>query len=146
MIRYVRVERKINTGQNPGTKFLARLFRSNDVSIDQICGEIAESTTLSYPDVLACLKAFEINIAKHVQNGSAVKFNILGAFIPKIKATAMETLEEVDASTIKNFSCRFYPSVDFKRSLAKANFVEADLNIKGIQFNEVGETPEVPAP
>ena len=48
MIRYVRVERKINTGQNPGTKFLARLFRSNDVSIDQICGEIAESTTLSY--------------------------------------------------------------------------------------------------
>ena len=143
MIRYVRVERKINTGQNPGTKFLARLFRSNDVSIDQICGEIAESTTLSYPDVLACLKAFEINIAKHVQNGSAVKFNILGAFLPKIKAIAMATPEEVDASTIKSVSCRFYPSVDFKRNLAKANFVEADLNIKGIQFSQAGE-PETP--
>ena len=139
MIRYVRVERKISTGANIGMKFLARLFRGNDVSIDQICGEIAESTTLSYPDVLACLKAFEINIAKHVQNGSAVKLGVLGAFVPKIKATAKETLEEVDASTIKNFSCRFYPSVDFKRNLAKANFVEADLNIKGIQFKDEEE-------
>ena len=139
MIRYVRVERKISTGANIGMKFLARLFRGNDVSIDQICGEIAESTTLSYPDVLACLKAFEINIAKHVQNGSAVKLGVLGAFVPKIKATAKETLEEVDASTIKNFSCRFYPSVDFKRNLAKANFVEAELNIKGIQFKDEEE-------
>ncbi|MDD2576778.1 MAG: HU family DNA-binding protein [Bacteroidales bacterium] len=139
MIRYVRVFKKVNVGAAPGMKYLARLFRGNDVTIDQLCQEITESTTLSYPDVLACLKAFEINIAKHVQNGSAVKFNILGSFIPKIKATAKETLEEVDASTIKNFSCRFYPSVDFKRNLAKANFVEADLNIKGIQFKDEEE-------
>ncbi len=139
MIRYVRVFKKVNVGAAPGMKYLARLFRGNDVTIDQLCQEITESTTLSYPDVLACLKAFEINIAKHVQNGSAVKFNILGSFIPKIKATAKETLEEVDASTIKNFSCRFYPSVDFKRNLAKANFVEAELNIKGIQFKDEEE-------
>jgi predicted histone-like DNA-binding protein len=143
MIKYVKVRRRISTGTNPGNKFLARLFRGNDVSIDQLCQEITESTTLTYPDVLACLKAFEINIAKHIQNGSAVKFNILGAFIPKIKAKAMNTLEEVDATTIKSASCRFFPSVDFKRSLSKTNFVEADLNIKGIQLPD-GEEEIIP--
>ena len=139
MIRYVRVFKKVNVGAAPGMKYLARLFRGNDVTIDQLCQEITESTTLSYPDVLACLKAFEINIAKHIQNGSAIKLGILGSFVPKIKATAKETLEEVDASTIKSATCRFYPSVEFKRNLAKANFVEADLNIKGIQFKDEEE-------
>lgn len=136
MIKYVKVLKKINVGAAPGMKYLARLFRGNDVTLDQLCQEITESTTLSYPDVLACIKSFEINISKHIQNGSSVKLGILGAFIPKIKATAMDTLEEVDATTIKSASCRFYPSVDFKRSLAKASFVEADLNIKGIQFKD----------
>ncbi len=66
MIRYIKVTKKIVTGQNQGMKFLARLFRGNDVSIDQLCQEIVESTTLSYPDVLACLKALEINISRHL--------------------------------------------------------------------------------
>ncbi len=140
MIRYIKVTKKIVTGQNQGMKFFARLFRGNDVSIDQLCQEIVESTTLSYPDVLACLKALEINISRHIQNGSAVKFNILGSFIPKIKATAMGTLEEVDATTIKAASCRFYPSTKFKDSLSKVAFSEVDLNIKGLQ---TGETPAV---
>ncbi len=145
MIRYVRVFKKVNVGAAPGMKYLARLFRGNDVTIDQLCQEITESTTLSYPDVLACLKAFEINIAKHIQNGSAIKLGILGAFVPKIKATAKETLEEVDASTIKSATCRFYPSVEFKRNLAKASFVEANLDIKGLQSGDAPVVdPETP--
>ena len=65
------------------------------------------------------------------------------SIIPKIKAKAMNTLEEVDVTTIKSASCRFFPSVDFKRSLSKTNFVEADLNIKGIQLPD-GEEEIIP--
>lgn len=142
MIKYVKVERKISTGSNPGQKFLARIFRGNDVTIDQLCQEISEGTTLSYPDVLACLKALEINVSRHVQNGSAVKFNILGAFIPKIRATAMDTPKEVDASTIRYATCRFYPSVTFRRNLSKTSFQEVDLEIAGLQLPPV--EPEEP--
>lgn len=131
----------IATGATPGMKYLAQIFRSNDVTIDQLCQEITESTTLSYPDVLACLKALEINISRHIQNGSAVKFNILGAFIPSIRVEAKDTLEEVDASTIRFAKCRFFPSVNFKRNLAKVAFVEADLNIKGLQSGEAAAQP-----
>ena len=133
MIKYVKVKRLIQVGANPGQKYLARIFRSNDVTMDQLCEEISESTTVSYPDVLACLKALEITVSRHVMNGEAVKFAYLGYFIPAIKAKAMDELNMVDASTIKAFRCRFYPSPEFKRSLSKTGFAEANLEIKGLQ-------------
>ena len=133
MIKYVKVKRLIQVGANPGQKYLARLFRSNDVTMDQLCEEISESTTVSYPDVLACLKALEINVSRHIMNGSAVKFTYLGSFIPAIKATAMEELQSVDATTIKAVRCRFFPSPHFMRSLQKTKLAEADLEIKGLQ-------------
>ena len=92
MIKYVKVKRLIQVGANPGLKYLARLFRSNDVTMDQLCEEISESTTVSYPDVLACLKALEITVSRHVMNGEAVKFAYLGSFIPAIKAKAQDEL------------------------------------------------------
>ncbi|MDD2192588.1 MAG: hypothetical protein PHO12_08630, partial [Bacteroidales bacterium] len=70
---------------------------------------------------------------RHVLNGSAVKLGYLGSFIPAIKATAMDDLDMVDASTIKMARCRFYASPEFKRSLAKTSFSEANLEIKGLQ-------------
>jgi predicted histone-like DNA-binding protein len=141
-INYVRVRRRIAVGQTPGVKFLARCFRSHDVTMDTIAKEISNATTVSYPDVLACLKALEIAVSAHVLNGSAVKFNYLGHFIPSIQAKACDTLEEVDISTIKRAKCRFYPSVAFMKDLAKTQFVLKDLEVKGYQ----GETPEVIEP
>ena len=57
----LRLKRLIQVGANPGQKYLARLFRSNDVTMDQLCEEISESTTVSYPAFLACLKLFGNN-------------------------------------------------------------------------------------
>ncbi len=131
-IKYVKTKRHILFGNNPGEKYVATLHRSSDVSIDQLCEEVSHATTVSYPDVLAVLKAMEIHISAHVQNGSAVKFGMLGAFIPSIKATAMESAEDANADSIKRLTCRFYPSVSFKRNLAKASFKEANLDIKGL--------------
>ncbi len=133
MIKYVKVQRSIQVGADPGIKFLARLFRGNDVSLDQLAEEISESTTISFPDVLGMIKVMEIMISRHVSNGSAVKLGYLGSFIPAIKAKAQETLDMVDASTIKAFRCRFNASPEFKRSLAKTGFAEANLEIKGLQ-------------
>lgn len=132
-ISYVRVKRKITTGSNPGDKYLASIFRESDVSLNDLCVEISQSTTVSYPDVLACLKALEINISRHILNGRAVKFPLLGSFIPSIKATAKDTLEEVDVSSIKKARCRFYPSPAFMYDLSKTSFNLRDLEVKGYQ-------------
>ncbi len=131
-IKYVKVKRMISTGQNPGEKYLARIFRGQDVMIEQIANDISGSTTVSYPDVLACLKAMEIHVAKYVTAGQAVKFGLLGAFIPSISAKAVASAEEVTAESIRRARCRFYPSAEFMRSLAKSKFELADLAVKSL--------------
>ncbi|MDR0789656.1 MAG: hypothetical protein LBO06_02535 [Bacteroidales bacterium] len=132
-IKFVKVQRNIHTGANPGTRYLARIFRVSNITTEKLAVEISEATTVSAPDVLAALKALEIIVSRHILNGEAVKLDILGMFAPGIKATAKTTLAQVDASTIKRAYCRFYPSPDFMKQLAKASFEEANLDITGLQ-------------
>ncbi|MCF0209867.1 MAG: HU family DNA-binding protein [Bacteroidales bacterium] len=132
-IEYVRVKRQIMVGAEPGIKYLARLFREQDIDIDGLAKEVSESSTVSYPDVLACLKAFEIVVSRHILNGQAVKLPYLGHFIPKIEAQAMNTLSQVTPETVKRVTCRFYPSVAFTRSLKTVPVVEKNLEITGLQ-------------
>jgi predicted histone-like DNA-binding protein len=132
-IKYVKVMRNLHVGTTPGTRYWARIFRKGDVTLDKIALEISNATTVSYPDVLAALKAFEIQVSAHITNGEAVKLGILGMFAPGIQATAKTTLAQVDATTIKRAYCRFYPSAKFKNDLSKAGFEEADLDITGLQ-------------
>ncbi|MFV0501853.1 MAG: hypothetical protein ACK5MH_09720 [Bacteroidales bacterium] len=140
-IDYVRVKKMIHTGFSQGEKFMARIFRNSDVSMEELCTEITQSTTVSYPDVLACLKALEINVSRHILAGRAVKFSLLGSFIPALKAKAMDTLEEVDASTIIKARCRFYPSPSFMSDLSKTSFNLRDIEVKGYQPINNEETP-----
>lgn len=132
MVNYVKVKRDIHVGQNPGEKYVARLVRNQDIDLDTIAESIANSTTISYADVLATLKALELEISKAVLNGSAVKLGFLGAFIPTINAKSQLSADEVDASTITRFSCRFYPSTKFKHNLKTAKFSEKNMEIKGL--------------
>ena len=131
-VNFVKVKRMIHVGENPGEKYVARLYRGQDVDLDQIAKDISESTTVSYPDVLACLKAMEIHVSKYVTEGQAVKFGLLGSFIPSIKVKAQESVDKVNSDTISRFTCRFFPSVDFKLHLAKSKFKEANLEVKGL--------------
>lgn len=131
-IEYVKVKREIFTGSNPGERYLARLYRNQDVDLDMIAESISNSTTLSYADVLAVLKSLELEISRNVLNGSAVKLGFLGAFIPSIKAKSQLDVDKVDANTITRFSCRFYPSTKFKHTLKKVKFQEANLEVKGL--------------
>ena len=132
MIKYVTVKRNILLGNNPGERYVARLFRGQDVDLDSIAESISNSTTISYADVLAVLKALEMEISKVVLNGSAVKLGYLGTFSPAIRAKSQLDIDQVDANTITHFTCRFLPSVSFKRILAKVKYQEADLEVKGM--------------
>lgn len=132
MIKYVKVKRDIHVGQNPGERYVARLFRNLDLTLDDIAATISNSTTISYVDVLATLKALEIEISKAVLNGSAVKLGYLGSFVPTIRAKSQLDADKVDATTITRFTCRFMPSVSFKHTLSKVKYQEADLEVKGM--------------
>lgn len=60
MINYVKVKRNILLGENPGERYLARLYRNQDVDLDSIAESISNSTTISYADVLAVLSHWSL--------------------------------------------------------------------------------------
>ena len=104
------------------------LYRADDIDLETIANEISHATSISYPDLLAAIKALEIHISKHVMNGSAVKFGMLGSFIPTIRSKAVRTVDEVDTSVVKRVTCRFYPSKSFRESLKSSNLEFKDLS------------------
>lgn len=131
MLSYIKVKRKITTGTNPGNKFLAVLWRSNDVTINQVAEEISEATSLSVADVEASLSALEMVIKRHIKNGEAVKFPRLGHFIPCISAKAQNTADKVTADTITKKGVRFYPTVAFRKKMKDCGLVERKENPTG---------------
>lgn len=132
MVNYVKVKRDIHVGQNPGERYVARLVRNQDIDLDSIAESISNSITISYADVIATLKALEIEISKAILNGSAVKLNYLGSFIPQLNAKSQLDIDTCDASSITRYSCRFFPSTKFKHNLKQAKFGEKNMEIKGL--------------
>jgi predicted histone-like DNA-binding protein len=132
MVNYVKVKRDIHVGKNPGERYVARLVRNQDIDLDSIAESISNSTTISYADVIATLKALEIEISKAILNGSAVKLNYLGSFIPQLNAKSQLDIDTCDASSITRYSCRFFPSTKFKHNLKQAKFGEKNMEIKGL--------------
>ena len=132
MVNYVKVKRDIHVGQNPGERYVARLVRNQDIDLDSIAESISNSTTISYADVIATLEALEIEISTAMLNGSAVKLNYLGSFIPQMNAKSQLDIDTCDASSITRYSCRFFPSTKFKHNLKQAKFGEKNMEIKGL--------------
>ena len=131
-IEYVKVRREIHVGQNPGEKFIARLWRNNDIDLKTIAEEISNASTMSSADVIGCLVALEESIAKYVLNGNAVKLGTLGSFVPAISCKACNSVDDVSSDAIRRAKCLFKPSVKFKNLLEKANFHEKNLSVKGL--------------
>ncbi|MCF0210392.1 MAG: HU family DNA-binding protein [Bacteroidales bacterium] len=138
-IGYVRVKRQIMVGAEPGIKYMARLFRNNDVDLKRICKDISELSSLSEGDVLNCLKSFETVFYRYISNGHAVKLPYLGHFIPKFKSKTVNTLSQVTPETVTDVSVRFYPSKAFKKDIKGAGVYEVNTNITGLQNLELGD-------
>ena len=105
----------------------AKLFRGETVTLDALAKEVSHATSLSEPDVLSALKAFQIHIQAHIINGEGCALGDLGYIFPKIKSQAVPSADEVTAETIMKVSARYYPSVKFKTALKSTTFEERTL-------------------
>ena len=123
MIHYVKQKRTLWVKGEKVERYNARILRSADTPLDTIAQEISHATSVSYPDVLAALKAFEIHVSNHVLNGSAVRFGTLGSFIPTLRT------KEVNADTVRRVTCRFFPSKDFRLKMKTAQLEFKDLDL-----------------
>ncbi len=138
MFHYTRIKKKISTGSNPGLKHIAVISRNGSMSEEQLIQRIAGASSLAENDVLSALRALQIVITDATMNGITVKLNQLGTFTPYLKARAMESAEEVDASSIKGIRVNFRPNVRFKDKLKSAYFEYRNPAPKGLIKDNTG--------
>jgi predicted histone-like DNA-binding protein len=131
--KYVEVQRNIHSGATPGTRYLAKIFRAGTISPEEVIDRISNHSQVSKASVVGVLEALEELVMEAAQDGEAIKLPYLGMFIPGIEATAKTTLAQVDASTIKRYYMRFYPSVNLAKAIKDTHPAKANLNITGLQ-------------
>lgn len=141
MLHYTKVKRKIYTGSNPGTKYLAVISRNGVMSQDQLIERIAGASALAENDVLSALRALQVVITDATMNGITVQLKELGNFTPYVLARAVDSEEMVDASTIKRVKVNFYPNKRFKTKLKGVFYEYRNPKPKGMV-----EPEELPAP
>ena len=132
-MNYTIVERKIPVGTAAGMKHLAVISRNGAMSEEQLIERIAGMSSLAENDVLSALRALQVVIADATMNGITVRLDQLGTFTPYLSAKAMETPEEVDASTIKRTRVNFVPNKLFKTKLKSSGYEYRDPSPTGLQ-------------
>ena len=115
-IKYAMVLRK-NT--RTGIKSVYAAAVNGSVDIDQVAKRIAAATTVTYPDVLAVVKALEEEIVSHLANGNAVKLSHLGSFYPTLISKGAEDTAHFSTSLIKGVRVRFRPATKLNKEIAK---------------------------
>jgi len=133
MFNYTKIKRRIAVGATPGVKFLAVISRNGTMSEEQLIERIAAASSLAENDVLSAIRALQMEIVNATMNGITVKLNQIGEFTPYLKAKAVDTLEEVDVSTIKKIHVSFNPNQKFKLKLKSTGFEYRDPAPKGLQ-------------
>ncbi len=132
MMNWTSIKKKISVGTNPGEKFVAVISRNGIMSEEQLIERIAGASSLAENDILSALRALQMVITEETMNGTTVQLTQLGNFTPYLKAKAMATAEEVDASTIKGIKVNFKPNVRFKNKLKAAYYEYRNPMPKGL--------------
>ena len=132
MMNWTSILKKISVGTNPGEKYIAVISRNGIMSEEQLIERIAGASSLAENDILSALRALQNVITEETMNGRTVQLDQLGNFTPYLKAKAMDTAEEVDASTIRGIKVNFKPNVRFKNKLKAAYFEYRNPMPKGL--------------
>ena len=90
--------------KNPITKevkYYAQVAPVDHVELLSITSSISEKCTVTEHDVKAVLSALQMSIAKHITDGSSVRFGDLGSFRLTIKGTPADTKEKAGIANIE---------------------------------------------
>lgn len=97
MLRY-----RIVNGKNPVTKELIYypVPVTDATSMETLCENISQKTTLTRSDVHAGLCAFEEIIVRHLQNGENVNLGAMGIFKARIRNLRTRPAEDIKKLTV----------------------------------------------
>ncbi len=132
-IEFIRVQRNIQVGPNPGLKYLAVIKRGKKVQMEDIYKDITDLSSLSRGDIKNTIDNFMLVVGKYFKDGRSVDMEEFGEFQVNLRSKAMDSLEEVTSKTIKPPSISFRLGKELKRIMEETPKVLGSLEAKGYQ-------------
>ena len=132
-IEFIRVQRNIQVGPNPGLKYLAVIKRGKKVQMNEIYKDMTDLSSLSRGDIKNTIDNFMLVVSKYLKDGRSVDMGEFGEFQVNLRANAMDTLDDVTAKTIKTISISFRMGKELKLLIEETPKVLGSLEAKGYQ-------------
>lgn len=115
-MKYIVVSRE-NPQNRAEQKFYLQARILGTVGLQDICAEIAHSTSLTRGDVISTIMSFLDTIPKYLKMGYSVKLDELGIFRLSIKSNGSNSREEATASKVKSIRPLFTASVQLRKEI-----------------------------
>ena len=109
-IRYRKVQNKIDNS-NGFKKWYGKAIIINTVTPEQLCEEIAHSTTVTEADARAIMTEIAVIMKRHLLNSEAVVVEKLGKFKPALICKSADDEKSFTGNNIKGFKIVFQPEV-----------------------------------
>ena len=131
MIRYT-IEKKALPNDRTKAKYYPKIVRGETLTTEQVAALLQERTTLDNSEVFGFLNALARAIKTNVLNSYVVEVEGLGIFTPTMKATSVETEEELKASTITKKGVNYRPTTSMTNGYKSIGFTKANLDLDSV--------------
>ena len=131
MIQYV-IEKKASPADRSKSKYYAKIVRGSTLSTKKVAALLQERTTLDIGEVYGFILALGKGIRYYVTDSYTVEIEGLGIFTPTIKATAVDSEEELKPNTITKKGVNYRPTTDMKNEYEQIKFAKANLDSKSV--------------
>ena len=139
MIQYT-IEKKALPTDRTKSKYYAKIVRGATLDTEKIAKLLQERTTLDIGEIYGFLLALSKGIRHYVTDSYVVEVEGLGIFTPTIKATAVDTEEELKAETITRKGVNYRPTSNMKADYKEIKFAKANLDSTSVINN--GSNPD----
>ncbi|MBO7227108.1 MAG: hypothetical protein J6V33_05955 [Bacteroidales bacterium] len=142
-IYFDKVTKIMKVGKKKGvTLYGPRIEGRGTQSSKQLAKRIQRASTLSTSDINAIDRSFSEYVIEYLLEGHIVDLGALGNIRPKFDAKAVDTLEECDASSIRDMSVEFRGSAELKEALDNIKFEYRPGYTSTSIIDEEGTTPD----
>ena len=137
--------KNMREGSTTKGKWYARATNYGTLTTDKLAGQIEAATTLTKPDIVACIAAFLQYIRDGLRDGKRVQLDKFGSFKVGMKTTPAETAKDFSASTnVKSLHVIFQPAIEVSSDRKRVKSL-----LTGVKVEEYGgynvdkeETPQ----
>ena len=130
-------------GSKTENKWYARATNYGILTTDKLASQIESATTLTKPDIVACIAAFLQYIRDGLRAGQRVKLDKFGSFKVGMKTTPADSAKDFSATTnVKSLHVIFQPAVEVSADGKRTKSLLSGVKVEEMQtYNVDKEQP-----